>query len=215
MFLSRCTRRTPFDYRSERGGQNHAFQYTCRLIRGFERAGCSLRPGHHPFAGLCASAAGTVPYFSNHQSFLPPDSPRKHFARITSREETTSPSFICSGRIVPAYSGRCLARTLGAERACGARRTRYLLWPAKTVGYLAGHGRGPRVLLLDEPTAGLSAAEVPRVKAILRSLARDTTVLMIDMIWTWLLSLPTVSPFSIKVGFLPKAMWRPSEIIRK
>jgi branched-chain amino acid transport system ATP-binding protein len=38
----------------------------------------------------------------------------------------------------------------------------------------------PRVLLLDEPTAGLSAAEVPRVKAILRSLARDTTVLMIE-----------------------------------
>ncbi len=38
----------------------------------------------------------------------------------------------------------------------------------------------PKVLLLDEPTAGLSAAEVPRVKAILRSLARDTTVLMIE-----------------------------------
>jgi branched-chain amino acid transport system ATP-binding protein len=38
----------------------------------------------------------------------------------------------------------------------------------------------PRVLLLDEPTAGLSAAEVPRVKAILRRLPRDTTVLMIE-----------------------------------
>ncbi|MFZ3338013.1 MAG: ABC transporter ATP-binding protein [Xanthobacteraceae bacterium] len=38
----------------------------------------------------------------------------------------------------------------------------------------------PRVLLLDEPTAGLSAAEVPRVKTILRSLPRDTTVLMIE-----------------------------------
>ena len=38
----------------------------------------------------------------------------------------------------------------------------------------------PKVLLLDEPTAGLSAAEVPRVKAILRSLPRDTTVLMIE-----------------------------------
>jgi branched-chain amino acid transport system ATP-binding protein len=38
----------------------------------------------------------------------------------------------------------------------------------------------PKVLLLDEPTAGLSAAEVPRVLAILRSLPRDTTVLMIE-----------------------------------
>jgi len=38
----------------------------------------------------------------------------------------------------------------------------------------------PKVLLLDEPTAGLSAAEVPRVKAVLRGLPRDTTVLMIE-----------------------------------
>ena len=38
----------------------------------------------------------------------------------------------------------------------------------------------PKVLLLDEPTAGLSAAEVPRVLAVLRSLPRDTTVLMIE-----------------------------------
>lgn len=38
----------------------------------------------------------------------------------------------------------------------------------------------PKVLLLDEPTAGLSAAEVPRVTAIMRSLPRDITVLMIE-----------------------------------
>jgi branched-chain amino acid transport system ATP-binding protein len=31
----------------------------------------------------------------------------------------------------------------------------------------------PKVLLLDEPTAGLSAVEVPRVKAVLRSLPRN------------------------------------------
>jgi branched-chain amino acid transport system ATP-binding protein len=38
----------------------------------------------------------------------------------------------------------------------------------------------PKVLLLDEPTAGLSAAEVVRVVGMVRSLSRDITILMIE-----------------------------------
>jgi branched-chain amino acid transport system ATP-binding protein len=38
----------------------------------------------------------------------------------------------------------------------------------------------PKILLLDEPTAGLSAAEVVRIVAILRDLPKDVTVLMIE-----------------------------------
>jgi branched-chain amino acid transport system ATP-binding protein len=38
----------------------------------------------------------------------------------------------------------------------------------------------PKVLLLDEPTAGLSAAEVVRVVGMIRSLPRDITILMIE-----------------------------------
>jgi branched-chain amino acid transport system ATP-binding protein len=39
---------------------------------------------------------------------------------------------------------------------------------------------GPKVLLLDEPTAGLSAAEVVRVVSMIRSLPKDMTILMIE-----------------------------------
>ncbi|HUI15452.1 MAG TPA: ABC transporter ATP-binding protein [Xanthobacteraceae bacterium] len=88
-------------------------------------------------------------------------------------------------------------RLLRGDRALNARAEALLEhWglnelaghPARDISYgqqrqldiLLAMAVEPKVLLLDEPTAGLSAAEVPRVMTVLRGLSRDTTVLMIE-----------------------------------
>ena len=40
----------------------------------------------------------------------------------------------------PAYSSRCLARTMGVRRVCQASRARHLVRTAKAVGHFAGNG---------------------------------------------------------------------------
>ena len=50
----------------------------------------------------------------------------------------------------------------------------------RQVDVILGMAMQPRVLLLDEPTAGLSAAEVVRVVGMIRSLPREVTILMIE-----------------------------------
>jgi branched-chain amino acid transport system ATP-binding protein len=64
-------------------------------------------------------------------------------------------------------SGRRIVR----ELSYGEQR------PIELILALAG---SPRVLLLDEPTAGLSAAETARVVTMVRSLPREITILMIE-----------------------------------
>lgn len=43
-----------------------------------------------------------------------------------------------------------------------------------------GLALGPRVLILDEPTQGLASGEIANFKALVRALAPDTTVLLIE-----------------------------------
>jgi len=50
----------------------------------------------------------------------------------------------------------------------------------RQVDLILGMAMRPKVLLLDEPTAGLSAAEVVRVAGMIRSLPKDMTILIIE-----------------------------------
>jgi branched-chain amino acid transport system ATP-binding protein len=60
--------------------------------------------------------------------------------------------------------------------------------PAKAISYgeqrqldlILAMATQPKVLLLDEPTAGLSAAEVVRVVGMVRGLPKEITILMIE-----------------------------------
>ena len=63
----------------------------------------------------------------------------------------------------------------------GSRTVRHLSYGEQRQLELALATAGsPKLLLLDEPTAGLSAAETARVVSMVRSLPRDITLLMIE-----------------------------------
>jgi branched-chain amino acid transport system ATP-binding protein len=65
--------------------------------------------------------------------------------------------------------------------AIARRRTKDISYGEKRqVDLILGMAMRPKVLLLDEPTAGLSAAEVVRVVGMIRSLSREVTILMIE-----------------------------------
>ncbi len=76
-----------------------------------------------------------------------------------------------AGRLLDAWGLAGVGRQMVKHLSYGERRQVDLILA------LAG---SPRVLLLDEPTAGLSAAESVRVVAMVRSLPREITILMIE-----------------------------------
>lgn len=113
------------------------------------------------------------------------------FARLTVLENTLLALQAAAGKTVRQY------RPMGANHALLQRANELLdEWglsgiagkAAKDIAYgqqrqvdlILAIGARPKVLLLDEPTAGLSAAEVSRVVAMIRSLPREITILMIE-----------------------------------
>lgn len=56
-----------------------------------------------------------------------------------------------------------------------------------------GHGVAARLLLLDQPTAGMSPRETERMRALIAALPTDLTVLLIEHDMDVVFSMPTAS----------------------
>lgn len=156
----------------------------------------------HAISGTILPSAGNIAFFDKDVTWLPPNRRARLgmartfqvtnlFSRLTVLENVLLAVAAVSGtrlgliRPMAAYghlfekAERLLAEWELAESArYPVRQLSYgVQRQVELVLALAG---APKALLLDEPTAGLSPAETSRVVAMVRSLPREMTILMIE-----------------------------------
>jgi branched-chain amino acid transport system ATP-binding protein len=154
----------------------------------------------HCIAGTQLPSAGSVTLFGSEITMLPPYARARAGLARTFQITNLFPTLTVEENVLLAVAAAekvGLIRPMRAYRALYERASRLLgQWglaekPQRQVRHLSyGEQRqlelalalagSPRLLLLDEPTAGLSAAETARVVAMVRSLPREITLLMIE-----------------------------------
>jgi branched-chain amino acid transport system ATP-binding protein len=154
----------------------------------------------HCIAGTQLPSAGSVTLFGSEITMLPPYARARAGLARTFQITNLFPTLTVEENVLLAVAAAekvGLIRPMRAYRALYDRASRLLeQWglaekPQRQVRHLSyGEQRqlelalalagSPRLLLLDEPTAGLSAAETARVVAMVRSLPREITLLMIE-----------------------------------
>ena len=78
------------------------------------------------------------------------------------------------------HNAETLLREWGLTAISGRAAREISYGEQRQIDLILAMAMRPKVLLLDEPTAGLSAAEVVRVVGMVRSLPKDMTILMIE-----------------------------------
>jgi branched-chain amino acid transport system ATP-binding protein len=87
------------------------------------------------------------------------------------RMRANNPLFKGAGELLESWGLATIAHQTAKDISYGEKRQ---------LDLILGMAMRPRVLLLDEPTAGLSPAEVVRVVGMIRSLPGDMTILIIE-----------------------------------
>jgi branched-chain amino acid transport system ATP-binding protein len=154
----------------------------------------------HCIAGTQIATSGSVSLFGADITRLAPYARARAGLARTFQITNLFPTLTVEENIllaVAAFEKTGLVRPMRAYRPLYARALRLLeQWgladkPNRQVRHLSyGEQRqlelalatagSPRLLLLDEPTAGLSASETARVVSMVRALSRDITLLMIE-----------------------------------
>lgn len=153
-------------------------------------------------AGQLAPTRGQVFYFGEDVTALPPEARARRglgrtfqrnnlFFELTARENVQLAVLVhrglCRQWFRPVHADReTAARTeeilamVGLEDVAGQRAADLSYGYQRQLEIGVALATEPRVLLLDEPTAGMSPAETQRMTALIRSLPPDTTVLIIE-----------------------------------
>ena len=167
--------------RAQRRRQDDALQSRHRphppssgRIRLFGRDVTACRPP--------AGASGTRPHVPGHDAV-----PAAHRAgECAARRPGGGPRALhvppSPGGVRPSLrAGRAAPRRVVARTSAGRCRSRELSYgEQRQLELLLALATNPRVLLLDEPTAGLSPAETASVAGMIRRFPRDVTILLIE-----------------------------------
>ena len=126
------------------------------------------------------------------------------------------------------WRSQARARRLQRARAVADRRRRACRMSRTSTAVELPYGRkraleiattlalDPEMLLLDEPTAGMGHEDIDRIAALIKSVAADRTVLMVEHnLSAWSRTCPTASPCSRAAACWPKATTPPSPTIRR